>query len=330
MAKTSDRAEIFITGVSGYIGRSILTVIKEEKKKFNVRGIDVAELPSEFMDSISFEKLDVRSPDVERAMKGADIVIHLAFVLNPPKDREVARSINLDGTRNVLSAAKKNKVKKVIVLTSASAYGAHPDNPLFMKEDHPLRGDLNYGFWYSEDKAVQDRITQTFAKENPEISVFIVRPVIVFGENVNNFIAQGFFNPPAVSILAKNIPFQFIHEIDVARAIVLMAESDLQGPFNLSGDGVVTLKRAAEIMNKPSLKVPYPLQVPMVNLMKRLGILDKNLPNAVLDFFRYPWVLDTTRAREELNFSAHLSSEGTFRRAWESYKAKRKKNGFKK
>jgi UDP-glucose 4-epimerase len=330
MGKTSDRAEIFITGVSGYIGKSILRVIKEEKKKFNIRGIDVTELPSEFRDSISFEKLDVRSTEIEKLMKGADVVIHLAFVLNPPKDREVARSINLDGTRNVLSAAKRNKVKKVIVLTSASAYGAHPDNPLFMKEDHPIRGDLNYGFWYSEDKAVQDRITQTFAKENPEISVFIVRPVIVFGENVNNFIAQGFFNPPAVSILAKNIPFQFIHEIDVARAIVLMAESDLQGPFNLSGDGVVTLKRAAEIMKKPCFKIPGPLQVPMVNLMKRFGILDRNLPNAVLDFFRYPWVLDTTRAREELNFSTHLSSEETFRRAWESYKAKRQKNGFKK
>jgi len=82
-----------------------------------------------------------------------------------------------------------------------------------MKEDHPLRGDLNYGFWYSEDKAVQDRITQTFAKENPEISVFIVRPVIVFGENVNNFIAQGFFNPPAVSILTKNIPFNLFMKL---------------------------------------------------------------------------------------------------------------------
>jgi UDP-glucose 4-epimerase len=47
------------------------------------------------------------SPDIEKSMKGADVVIHLAFILNPPKDREVARSINLDGTRNVLSAAKK-------------------------------------------------------------------------------------------------------------------------------------------------------------------------------------------------------------------------------
>jgi UDP-glucose 4-epimerase len=90
------------------------------------------------------------------------------------------------------------------------------------------------------------------------------------------------------------------------------------------------LKRAAEIMKKPCFKIPGPLQVPMVNLMKRLGILDKHMPIAILDFFRYPWVLDTQRAREELKFSPQISSEETFRRAWESYKAKRQKNGFKK
>jgi len=88
MGKTlSDKANIFITGVSGYIGKSILRVIKEEKKKFNIRGVDVVEPPAEFRDSISFEKLDVRSPDIEKSMKGADVVIHLAFILNPPKDR---------------------------------------------------------------------------------------------------------------------------------------------------------------------------------------------------------------------------------------------------
>jgi UDP-glucose 4-epimerase len=261
-------------------------------------------------------------------MKGADVVVHLAFILNPPKDREEARSINIDGTRNVLSAAKKNKVRKVVVLTSATVYGAHPDNPLFMKEDQPLRGDLNVGFWYSEDKAVQDRIVQAFARENPEISVCIARPVIVFGENVRNYIADGFFNPPLLSIMEKNIPFQFVYETDVARAIVMMMESDVSGPFNIAGPGVVTFTKAAEIMRKPVIKVPRPLQYSLFTLMKKAGILDKNTPYAVVDFFRYPWVLDTTRAREELGFEPKISSEEAFRRAWNS--AKKRKNEKKK
>jgi UDP-glucose 4-epimerase len=316
--------EVFITGVSGYIGKSILKVLKDENKKVSVRAIDIKEPPDEFRDFLSFQNLDVRSTDVESFMKGVDAVIHLAFVLNPPRDRESARSINIDGTRNILLSAKKNKVKKVIVLTSATVYGAHPDNPLFMKEDQPIRGDLNVGFWYSEDKAVQDRLVQAFARENEDISVCIVRPVIVFGENVENYIAQGFFNPPIVSILTKNIPFQFIHELDVAKAIVMMLEDNASGPFNLAGDGVVTLKRAAEIMGKPCMKIPSILQAPLVNLMKKFGILDPNTPIAILDFFRYPWTLDTTRAREVLGFRPKYSSEETFSIAWKAYRAKKK------
>ena len=318
--------EIFITGISGYIGQSILRVLKEKKRKFSVRGIDLKPLPDEFSDFVSFETKDVRSPDIEGLMKGVDTLIHLAFVLNPPQDREAARSINLDGTRNVLSAAKKNKVKKVIVLTSATVYGAHPDNPLFMTEDQPIRGDLNTGFWYSEDKAVQDRIVQTFAKENPEISVCIARPVIVFGENVRNYIADGFFKPPVVSIMERNIPFQFVYEIDVARAIFMMLEDkNAKGPFNIAGQGVVTLKRSAEIMRKPVIKVPRALQYPLFLIMKKIGLLDKNTPYAIADFFRYPWVLDTTRAREELGFEPEISSEEAFRKAWRSFLSK--KNG---
>ncbi len=322
---------IFITGVSGYIGQSFLRLLeKEKKRKMEIRGIDVKELPQEFAGSISFRKMDVRKPEVEEFMKGADVVVHMAFILNPPKDREFARDVNINGTHNILRAAKKNKVKKVIVLTSASTYGAHPDNPLFMKEDFPLRGDLNFGFWYSEDKAVQDRITQTFAKENPDIKVCILRPAIVFGKNVNNFISQGFFNPPIVGIFRKNIPFQYIHEDDVARAIMLTIENDdAQGPFNFSGDGVVTMKRGAEIMRKPVIYIPPPLHRPLYEIMRMQGILDPLTPFASIDFFKYPWTLDTERAYNILGFSPQWSSEATFRQAWEAHKTKRKKQNKK-
>ncbi len=317
--------KIFVTGVAGYIGTSF---VKEAKAKLGrnaeIVGIDVKDLPQDL--DIQFSKVDILNYDeVEKLSKGSDVVVHMAFVLNPPKDREHARRVNIDGTRNILRAAQKNNVKKVIVLTSASTYGAHPDNPLFMREDHPLRGDLNFGFWYPEDKAVQDRITQIFMKENPEISTYIVRPVIVFGEGVNNFISQGFFNPPVVGIFNKNIPFQYIHESDVSRGILLMIERDLSGPFNLSGSGVVTMKRSAEIMRKPAIYIPPFLHRPMYEFMVRAKIIDPLLPFAAIDFFKYPWTLNTQRAEEELGFKPELSSEDAFTRAWLCYKHKTKR-----
>lgn len=317
--------KIFVTGISGYIGQSFLKIYKSNYKRgYEIRGVDIKELPSDLKDSVDFKIMDITSQDVQEFMKGSDVVVHMAFVLNPPKNREAARKVNIDGTRNILKSAKSVGAKQVIVLTSASTYGAHPDNPLFMKEDHPLRGDLNFGFWYSEDKTVQDRITQIFAKENPDIKVCIVRPAIVFGENVNNFISQGFFNPPVVGIFHKNIPFQFIYEMDVARAIWIMIKQSASGIFNLSGDGVVTMKRGAEIMGKPIMYIPPLLHRPMYEIMIRTKILDPLTPFAAIDFFKYPWTLDTTRASEELKFFPQESSESAFKKAWESFKRKKK------
>lgn len=316
---------VFVTGISGYIGQSFLKVFSERsKRRYTLKGIDVKELPPEFKDLVEFKKMDVRSSEVESFMRGSDVVVHMAFVLNPPKDREEARKINIDGTRNVLNAAKNVGAKQVIVLTSASTYGAHPDNPLFMKEDHPLRGDLNFGFWYSEDKAVQDRIAQVFAKENPNIKVCIVRPAIVFGEGVNNFISQGFFNPPLVGIFYKNIPFQYIYETDVARALWSMIDQGASGIYNLAGEGVVTMKRGAEIMGKPVMYIPHPLHRLMYEVMIRAKILDPLIPFAAIDFFKYPWTLDTTKSYEELGFKPEVSSEEAFIRAWNAFKSRRK------
>lgn len=318
---------IFVTGISGYIGQTFVKILNEKKKKgYEISGIDVKDIPQQLKNSVDFKIMDVNSPDVEEFMRGADVVVHMAFVLNPPKDREAARKVNIDGTRNILKSAKNVGAKQIIVLTSASTYGAHPDNPLFMKEEHPLRGDLNFGFWYSEDKAVQDRMTQIFAKENPDIKVCIARPAIVFGENVNNFISQGFFNPPVVGIFHRNIPFQYIYETDVAKAIWVMIEKKASGIYNLSGDGVVTMKRGAEIMKKPIIYIPSPLHKPMYQIMVKAKILDPLTPFAAIDFFKYPWTLDITKAYEELNFSPEMSSEATFIKAWKAFRAKRSRN----
>ena len=314
--------KVVITGVSGYIGSTICLMANG----WEIVGIDIKEPSEDVARKIDFVKMDVRDKGIKKVIDGADVVIHLAFVLNPPDDRAVARSINIGGTENVLDACAKAGVKQVIVLTSATAYGAHPDNPIPIPEDFPIRGDLNRGFWYSEDKAVQDRLTQKFAKENPNIKVCIVRPVIVFGERVENYIAEGFFKPPMVSILTRNIPFQFIHELDTARAIVLMVEKEVDGPFNLAGRGIVTLKDAAKIMKKPAVKIPEPLQIPLVNLMRKLGLVDRRVPNAILDFFRYPWVVDTTRAFEVLGFEPEFTSEGAFEIAWRSWKKRHSVN----
>ena len=317
---------VFVTGISGYIGKSF---VRRAKGSFNIIGVDLREDREINEAGVQFFKEDIMSENLKDIFNNfkPDTVIHLAFVLNPPKDRERARTINIDGTKNILKLSKEFGVKHLIVLTSATAYGALKDNPVPIKEDFPIRGDQNKGFWYSEDKAEQDRIVQEFAKKNPEMKVAIVRPCIVFGENVDNYISQGFFNPPIIATFERDIPYQFIHEDDVADALIKMVEKESVGPFNLAGGGYVYTSDMVRIMNKKTIKAPRSktMRRLLVFIMKRMNYVDRNVPFEILSFFSYPWVLDTQRAEKELGFIPKYTSEETFIKAYETWKMRREK-----
>lgn len=314
---------VFVTGISGYIGKSF---VKSSKGEFGVISLDLKR--DKELTDIEFFKEDVRSKNTKEILYKVKpyALLHLAFILNPPEDREVARSVNVEGTKNILEGALEAGVKHVVILSSSTSYGAHPDNPVSLKEDSLLRGDLNKGFWYSEDKVSQEKIAQEFAKENPEIKVAVARPCIVLGENVENFISQSVFKPPVLFITERDVPFQFIHEEDVAVAISKIIEREVSGVFNLAGNGQICLSEMARIMNKKTIKIPNSEVVQRLFLwfLKKARMFDKNLPLAFIDFFSYPWIVDTKKAQEELGFIPKYTSEEAFKRAYEAWSQKGK------
>ena len=104
--------------------------------------------------------------------------------------------IDVNGTQAVLQAAADAGVKQVIQTSSATAYGAFPDNPKPIAEDWPVRGAPDFS--YAKHKADSDRIAQLWALENPDAVMTIVRPSIVFGPSVDNYIVRAFGNNPFV------------------------------------------------------------------------------------------------------------------------------------
>ncbi len=69
-----------------------------------------------------------------------DALVHLAFILNPMHDEAAMYEIDVGGTHNVLEAAADAGVGQVLVTSSSTAYGAFPDNPVPLTEEHPVRG----------------------------------------------------------------------------------------------------------------------------------------------------------------------------------------------
>lgn len=311
---------LLITGAGGYIAQRVIGKLKGICE--NVVGIDLRE-PQVKFDGLDFKfvKMDVRSSDLKELVREhrIDTILHLAFVLNPPRRVKEAHDININGTKNVINVCRENGISHLVATTSVAAYGALPDNPVPLKEYHPVRGFRNRGFWYAEDKAEQDLFLQSFMNEGTGTKVTIIRPCIVFGANVKNYISDMVFKPFVMMVPGRETPpLQLIHEDDVAEGIKLILEKRAEGIYNLVGEGTMTLEDAEKIMGKRIIRVSPKLK-PALVLFGKLFI-DRHLPSAIIDFFIYPWIADGSKAKRELGFSPKYSTIEVFEITYRNYK----------
>ncbi len=125
-----------ITGIGGFIGSSLARALVARGEQ--VRGVDnfstgKREHIAEILDQIDFSEADITDLDaMHRACAGVDFVLHQAAIPSVPKsvlDPLGSNRANVDGTVNVLVAARDAKVKRVVYAASSSAYGDTPTLP---------------------------------------------------------------------------------------------------------------------------------------------------------------------------------------------------------
>src|ERR671934_1144806 len=135
-----------ITGGAGFLGLHLARRLLADGH--DVRSLDVAPLDdAELEANVEEIRGDVRNADdVARLCAGADIVVHAAAALPIQASRASIRSVNVDGTRNVLEAAKSAAIRRVLFISSTAVYGVPDKHPI--EEDDPLVG---VG-WYGESK----------------------------------------------------------------------------------------------------------------------------------------------------------------------------------
>lgn len=298
--------KIFITGVSGYLGTRLATVLSKNPDVEKVVGIDIVAPKGE--PPCSFRKMDIRDPSMGGILKehGIDTVIHLAFVVQPIHDRKRMHDIDYNGTRNVLEQAADAGVSHVVAISSTLAYGAHPGNPPELKETDPLLGNASYPYGF--EKALVDRMIQNFAAEHPDMTVTILRPCTVFGPTVDNYVSRMLFRPVFVSILGSDIRVQFVHENDFVQACLLAVEKKIGGAFNIAGDGVLNAADIAAITGCKMIALPAFLLYPLLEILWRLRVPGVEVNRGYLDYARYSFVASSQKAKDELGFFPQYSS----------------------
>ena len=331
-SRTTSRASspapltVAVTGPTGTFGFGLLPLLEAEPGVGSVVG--VARRPFD-PDEHGWHKMtyrcgDVRDQDVlEDAFTGADVVVHLAFLITGTSSLDTAREINIEGTVNAFRAAASVGAKRFVYASSVAAYGFHTDNPVGMTEDWPVRPAEH--LFYAQEKAELEETLAAESARHPDIGLYLLRPPIVLGphavggksdllEKLLPFGRQASAAirrlPLPVPVLAPDIPVQFIHEEDVGRAFVqCILGVGPPGEYNITGDGVVTGTDVARELGFTPLGVPSGV----VQRAAR-GVAGLPMPSFVppvsgwAEAFSHPAIIDASKAKRELHWEPRFTS----------------------
>jgi UDP-glucose 4-epimerase len=300
-----------ITGGAGYIGSRLVDLLSQRDDTEQIVICDLAP-PVAYRPKTQFERVDVRDRDTVRAAlerSRADVLIHLAFILNPAHDEQFMYDVDVNGAHNVLEAASAAGTQQVLVASSSTAYGAFPDNPVPLTEDDPVRGVP--GFPYARHKTESDRLCQLWAAAHPDRVMTIVRPCIVFGPSVDNYIVRLWtkvpFSPDTGHL---DSPIQFVHEDDVVEAMSALLLGRHAGAFNVAGDGLMTLRECAEIVELPIRKMPLRAYRALARAMWAARLSEA--PPGQIEFALHPWVVSSEKLKQTTGWSPRHTSRETF------------------
>ncbi|MCX8067127.1 MAG: NAD-dependent epimerase/dehydratase family protein [Anaerolineae bacterium] len=289
------KKSIVVTGISGYFGRVLLPLLEQDGTIEQVIGIDRRPPFTRLSEKVRFYLRDVQDPGVEELLRGADVLVHLAFVLMrlPGVRAEEIEKRNVRDAQAVFEAAARQGVRKIVFTSSVVAYGLHPDNPIPLTEDSPLRP--NEGLYYGRAKAAIERYLDQFEREHPDIVVTRLRPCTVVGPRADPAQMASLVSPTAVLVRGANPLYQLVHEDDVASALHFVIQKDLPGAYNVAGDHPLTLRELAEMRNGRVLALPYFVVRTLMGALWRMG----RSPFAPewTDLLRYPLVVSNEKLK---------------------------------
>lgn len=305
---------VLVTGAGGYLGSLLVAALAAGKVGVSrIVAADVRSVtPERRLAGVEYVLADVRSRELGPLFERfrVDVVVHLASIVTPGRksNREFEYAVDVKGTENVLHACTATGVKKIVVSSSGAAYGYHADNPAWITEDKPLRG--NETFAYAHHKRLVEESLARWRSQHPELKQVVFRIGTILGETVKNQITDLFEKPRLIALRGSASPFVFIWDQDVVGCLLRAIATDKTGIFNLAGDGALSIHEIAAKLGKKCLTLPPGLLRFALAVLKPLGLTQYG-PEQI-DFLRYRPVLDNTRLKTEFGYVPQLTSAQAF------------------
>ncbi len=312
---------VAVTGPTGTFGFGLIPLLEADNRIDRVVGLARRPFdPSEHgWSKMSYRQGDVRDPGtLQDAFDGADVVVHLAFMITGTTGREAIRAINVEGTVNAFRAAAACGAKRFVYASSVAAYGFHSDNPIGMSEDWPIRPAAH--LFYAREKAEVEQLLRDEAQAHSDVALYLLRPPIVLGphavgakgalpEPLAGFARRAFDMarrlPFPVPVPVPDLPLQLIHEEDVGRALLACVLADgPPGAYNIAGDGIVTAADVVRELGFTPITVPADLAQSAARAAALIPLPSFAPPASEwIEAATHPAIMDTSKAKRELGWT---------------------------
>ncbi|HET9736524.1 MAG TPA: NAD-dependent epimerase/dehydratase family protein [Solirubrobacteraceae bacterium] len=300
---------IVVTGATGNVGTGVLAALGTDDRVEEIVGLARRE-PAWTPPRTRWERADVAEDDLRPLFAGADVVIHLAWLIQPSRDAATLERVNVGGSRRVFEAAAEAGVGRLVHASSVGVYSPGPkDRPV--DESWPRDGVPTS--FYSRHKAAAERELDAVEAQAPELRTVRLRPALIFKREAGPEVRRLFAGPflPARLLRPGLIPLlpvpprlvlQAVHGDDVAEAYRLAALSpDAAGAYNVAADPVLDPATLARLFRARPVRVPAGAVRTLADVTWRARL--QPTPPGWLDMGLQGPLMDTRRAREQLGWT---------------------------
>jgi UDP-glucose 4-epimerase len=304
---------VVVIGATGNVGTSVLAALADEPAVEEI--VAIARRRAEWRSAkVRFVAADVAHADLTDQLRGADAVVHLAWLIQPARDEATLRATNVEGSRRVFEAVARAGVGKLVYASSVGTYSPGPKERR-VDESWPASGIES--LFYARHKAEVERLLDRFEREHPDVRVVRVRPGLTFKREAATGIRRLFMGPFVPSPLVRrglialvpDVPrlrFQAVHSLDVGDAYRRALLADVHGAFNVAAEPVLDPVVLAEALGARPVPMRAGVLRALVDASWRLHL--QPAPPGWIDLALAVPLMDVTRAREELGWEPRFTA----------------------
>jgi UDP-glucose 4-epimerase len=313
--------KVVVVGATGNVGTAVVRALAADDGVSEVLGI-ARRRPEWEQPKTTFVAADVASDDLVSHLRGADAVVHLAWLFQPTHQPTVTWQANAVGSARIFDAVSAAGVGVLVYASSVGAYSPAPGRRV--DESWPTHSVPTAA--YGREKAYVERLLDAFEARHPDTRVVRLRPAFIFQRQAASEQRRIFAGPllPGALVRPGRLPvvpwpaglqFQALHADDVAQAYRLAVVGEARGAYNVAAEPVVDAASIGDVLG--ARVVPVPGSLARLGLAAAWQLHLVPAEPALLDLALQLPLLDTTRIRDELGWSPTVSSLDALREVLE-------------